>query len=211
MSSVSTSQRLVRPLHRLLALLFVVGASVFAVSAMATPARADCVCEQTETQDHVKRANAVFTGTVEEATSPSGGAANGFSGMVTVSVDRVYKGSMVTTETVDVATARAFGTCAPALQVGKRYVFFAQSDEGLSATGCGGTARSTAALVGQVKRLLGDGRLPVPEQETPVEATLTPVDTSEPTSFTRLAAPGLALVIVGLLGLALVRRVGRRP
>ena len=159
----------------------------------------------------MKRANAVFTGTVEEATTPSGGAANGFSGMVTVRVDRVYKGSMITTETVDVATARAFGTCAKALEVGGRYVFFAQSDEGLSATGCGGTTRATAALVGQVKRLLGDGRLPVPEQQAPVEATLTPVDTSEPTSFTRLAAPGLALVIVGLLGLALVRRVGRRP
>ena len=34
----------------------------------------------------------------------------------------------------------------------------------------------------------------------------TPVDTSEPETLPRAAAPGAALVLVGLLGLAVVRR-----
>lgn len=201
-----------RLLGRLLALLVLLGACAFAATpaSAAYAAPAPCSCERAETQDHVKAANAVFTGTVDEATAPSGSAANGLSGMVTVTVDRVYKGSMITTATVDVSTARAFGTCADALQQGGRYAFFVESDEGLSATGCGGTARATAALVGQVKRLLGEGRLPVPEESAPVEPAMTPVDTSDPTSLTRLAAPGVALVLIGLLGLGLVRRVGRR-
>ena len=202
---------IVSTFRRVLAVLLIVGSCAFALAAFAAPAQAACTCERTETQDHVKRANAVFTGTVDQATAPTGGAANGLSGTVTVTVDHVYKGSMITTETVDVATDRAFGTCAKALEEGGRYVFFAESDEGLSASGCGGTTRATAALVSQVKRLLGEGRLPVPQETAPVEATLTPVDTSAPASLTRLASPGLALVIVGLLGLALVRRVGRRP
>lgn len=196
--------------RRLLALLLLLGACVLGTTAVAAPAYAACSCERAETQDHVKAANAVFTGTVAQTTPPSGSAANGLSGMVTVAVDRVYKGSMITTETVDVSTARAFGTCAPALQQGGRYVFFVESDEGLSAAGCGGTARATAGLIGQVKRLLGEGRPPVLEPPAPVEPTMTPVDTSEPTSLTRLAAPGVALVLVGLLGLALVRRLSRR-
>ena len=201
------------PVGRLLALLVLLGSCVFAVTSAsaATASVAPCSCDKTETQDHVKAANAVFTGRVEQATSPSGSAANGLSGMVTVAVDRVYKGSMITTETVDVSTARAFGTCARALEEGGRYVFFVESDEGLSATGCGGTARATAALVGQVERLLGEGRLPVPLQSAPVEPVMTPVDTSEPTSLTRLAAPGAALVLIGVLGLGLVRRLRRRP
>lgn len=198
-----------RLLGRLLALLVLLGSCVFAATS-ASAAPAPCSCERAETQDHVKAANAVFTGTVDQATAPSGSAANGLSGMVTVTVDRVYKGSMITTETVDVSTARAFGTCNDALKQGGRYVFFVESDEGLSATGCGGTARATAALVGQVTRLLGEGRLPVPQQSAPVEPAMTPVDTSRPTSLTRLAAPGVALVLIGLLGLGLVRRVGRR-
>ena len=38
----------------------------------------------------------------------------------------------------------------------------------------------------------------------------TPVDTGEPQPLSRAAAPGAALVLVGLLGLVVVRGVRRR-
>lgn len=220
---------LVPTLRRLLAVLFVAGVCVLLGPAAGATAAAPCTCPAAGSapgttagttagtgtvQDHVKAASAVFTGTVEEISTPGGNAENGFSRTATVRVDTVYKPKqyeLITTETVEVMTDRAFADCAGAeLVQDESYVFFVESDEGLTATGCGGTERATARLITQVERLLGEGRAPVPPE--PTTATLTRVSTDEPASVTRLAAPGLALVIVGLLGLAVVRRLARpRP
>jgi hypothetical protein len=153
----------------------------------------------------------VFTGTVDAITLPDSSAEGGSSRTSTVRVDRVYKGEMITTATVDVVTTRSFAGCAGGeLEQDESYVFFVESDEGFTAAGCGGTQRATAGLITQVERLLGEGRTPVPPE--PPTATLTPVNTDDPASLTRVAAPGLALVIIGLLGLAVVRRLARpRP
>jgi hypothetical protein len=216
---------LVPTLRRLLAVLFVAGVCGLLGPAPGATAAAPCTCsaagsapgttaETGTVQDHVKAASAVFTGTVEGISSPGGNAENGFSRTRTVRVDTVYKPKqyeLITTETVEVMTDRAFADCAGAeLVQDESYVFFVESDEGLTATGCGGTERATARLITQVERLLGEGRAPVPPE--PTTATLTRVNPDEPASVTRLAAPGLALVIIGLLGLAVVRRLARpRP
>lgn len=170
---------------------------------------APCTCVGT-TADHTKAASAVFTGRVT-AITPPGNPDAAVARTSTVAVDWVYKPreGMITTATVEVVTPRSFGRCARSLELDRRYVFFVESDEGFTATDCGGTARATSALVTQVQGLLGDPRPPVPVVPEPVEVTLTPVSTDDPPTFTRLAAPGLALVIVGLLGLAVVRRLAR--
>jgi hypothetical protein len=148
-----------------------------------------------------KLADAVFTGTV------SNRAHRGAKVVYTVGVERIYKGEVG--ETATVTTPRKARRCGlPDLQQGGSYVFFASTagDE-LTLTSDSGTASATDARVARVERLLGAGTSPTPPE--PVQATFTMV-AGEPTSLARLAAPGVALVIVGLLGLLLVASLGRR-
>jgi hypothetical protein len=195
---------------RLLVALFVAGCCVVVT---ALPAQA-CSCVAATTQTHTKDAKAVFTGTVTTVTS-AGQAGTGSTKQAAkvthdVTVERVYKGN-ITTESVQVSTeAAGKDTCGLGeLTPGRTYLFFTQgSPDGWTADRCGGTAPASDHLVNQVVRLLGDGRPAVPPE--PPQAVFTNVSNGEPASLTRAAAPGLALVLVGLLGLVVVRRLGRR-
>jgi hypothetical protein len=127
-----------------------------------------------------------------------------------VTVDRVYKGPIdqvaVPVRTIE-GTRKRPGL--GALERGERYVFFVQlRNEVVSAGGCSGTTPATEDQVAMVVELRGNGRPAVPP--APVEANFTRVADSDPVDFTRSAAPGLALVLVGLLGLVVVRRLRRR-
>ena len=88
-------------------------------------------------------------------------------------------------------------------------MFFAVSsgDPWIAESG-GGTVPADAEVVDKVEQLLGEGRDPVPP--APESAEFTPVETGEPTTLSRAAAPGIALVLIGLLGLIVVRGLGRR-
>lgn len=173
------------------------------------PAHA-CSCVSATTASQTKAAHDVFTGTVTavmSARKPDG--QRGAIMTYDVEVDRVYKGSISSSE-VQVTSERGSSSCGLGqLPADRRYLFFAQSDgTELSADSCGGTAPASDKLVTKVQKLLGDGRGPVPPE--PEKATLTMVADAEPASLTRLAAPGVALVIAGLLGLVVVRRLGAR-
>ena len=126
-----------------------------------------------------------------------------------VQVERVFKGS-VSTETVQVTSSRTSRACERlGLDPDGDYVFFVENDgAALTADTCSGTGPASGRLVARVEAVLGEGRPPVPAQ--PEQAAFTRVADAEPPTLTRTAAPGMALVLVGLLGLVVVRRVGSR-
>jgi hypothetical protein len=161
------------------------------------------------TQADAKRASAVFTGTVTDVSRTPERREQPVIATYDVLVDRVYKGS-VGTETVQVTSRRTSKTCRRLVLGPERaYVFFVGADgSALTADTCSGTAGATGRLVAKVQRMLGDGRLPVPAR--PEQAVFTRVADAEPATLTRMAAPGVALVLVGLLGLIVVGRLGSR-
>jgi hypothetical protein len=173
------------------------------------PSQAVCRCvqQQSDVQTDIKRADAVFSGVVVKSSGTGRGTKSDFA-TYEIGADTVYKGN-VRTSTVDVRSKNDDCSLGE-LKSDKRYVFFVteQSSE-LRADRCGGTAASSGKLVRQVEQVLGDGSTlgGTTKPDEPVEVEFTKVADADPDSLTRIAAPGAALVLVGLLGLLVVRRV----
>jgi hypothetical protein len=186
--------------RRLLAAVALAGCGV---AVGAPPAVAD-------TQGDAKEASAVFTGTVTDVSVARPQGRKPATATYDVQVETVFKGS-ISTETVQVTSSRTSRACERlVLDPDRTYVFFVENDRSsLTADTCGGTRAARGRLVAGVRQLLGEGRPPVPAQ--PEQAVFTRVADAEPPTLTRTAAPGIALVLVGLLGLVVVRRVGSPP
>lgn len=185
-------------LRRLLALALTSGALV---AASAVPASAACENPGATLEQQTMRADAVFTGAVSARSVAAR------SVTYEIDVELVHKGDIGEQASVHTPSGRkACGV--PDLQDGQDYVWFVTGDgDTLTATRDGGTTRATPAHVQDVEDLLGAGTSPVPP--TPVEATFERVGDPR-TELSRLAAPGAALVIVGVLGLLFVTALGRR-
>ncbi len=167
-------------------------------------------CPFISVADSSKQARAVFTGQVTAVTKEEKPAdETGAYYLQDVTVTRVYQGD-IETESVQVRSERVPKACSLGeLAVGTEYVFFAVSsgDPWIAESG-GGTVPVDPVILEKVVRLLGEGRDPVPP--APESAEFTPVSTADPTTLSRAAAPGGALVLIGLLGLVVVRGLGRR-
>jgi hypothetical protein len=188
-------------------------ASTVTIGAVAAPAGADepaVKCPFISVADSSKAAMAVFTGQVTAVTEqekPAGEPGAYF--LQDVTVTRVYQGE-IDSENVQVRSEKVPKACSLGeLVVGTDYMFFVVSsgDPWIAQSG-GGTVPVDADVVAKVERVLGEGRDPVPP--APESAEFTPVQNGEPITLSRAAAPGLALILVGLLGLIVVRGLTRR-
>jgi hypothetical protein len=172
------------------------------------PAHA-CKCAASTTADDVAAADAVFSGTVRETRQGRADRKDGRKRLVThvVDVDRIYKAEgAVVTATVMVTSPRASAACGlGTLPAGTDFYFFAKArDAGFRATSCGGSSLATDRVRADVETVLGPGQQVVPDGEKP-ELVLTAVESSSPRTVSRVAAPGAALALIGVLGLVLLR------
>ena len=194
-------------LRRLLVLVVVALTTVIVSDASA---HAACRCKDLSLPQQVNNAGAVFSGTLTMASGPTtSGDRQTMS--YDVKVDRVYKGD-ITSPRVTVKSDASEAACGlTGMTADTRYLFFVRVSDvdaaDLFANSCGGTGPAKSARTQKIVALLGPGSTPIPP--TPEEATFTPVADAEPATLTQLAAPGAAMVLVGLLGLMVFGALGR--
>ena len=192
-----------RLIRRTLVLLIVGLTTVVVTEA---PAHA-CRCKDLTLPQEVNNASGVFSGTVTMASGPT---TSGKRQMMSydVKVDRVYKGDISSPQVTVKSDASEAACGLTGITADNRYLFFVRANgSNLLANSCGGTGPATSARTQRIVALLGAGSTPIPP--TPADPVFTPVADAEPLSLTRLAAPGAAMVLVGLLGWMILGALGR--
>lgn len=124
-----------------------------------------------------------------------------------VLVDVPITGDLAADQRVDVVLAGVEGDDEP-LRRSRRYLFFATGQGSvLRADGCDGYASGTmvdAATLEEIRAAL------TAEPETPDVVLSKPDGSDGPPDLGRIVAPGAAVSLIGILGLVLISRVGRR-
>lgn len=200
--SATTRPRTPRPVALVLApLLLLLGLLVTAPSASAVDE--PCNCTAPGVAKAVNAAQLVVAGEVTAIDDDS------VPVRLTVRLTRVHKGTVDTpTLTFDQSPTCPLST----LAMGQQWYFMPSSPAVQGqvpvVSACDGSQPVTEKVTAKVEQQLGPGD-PAPRPEAPAPV-LEKVEAEGPVRFSRLAAPGGAMVIVGLLGLLVVRRLGRR-
>lgn len=167
------------------------------------PAQACTCAPDASVRSQARDADVVFSGVLIDQ------AASRKRDTYTLDVDRIYQGRVEGTPVAVVSSARS--TCGLGrLKAERAYIVFADSTSArLESQKCTGTGRATRAYVADIERVLGPGTAipkPPPSGQDPPKPEYTRVEDAAPPEFTRLAAPGGAVVLLGLLGLILFRK-----
>lgn len=174
----------------------VASAGILAVQA---PAQAACSCKTQDLKKLTKRADVVYTGVVQGTSTSSDGKQQ-----LQVVAQRLFKGELSSAR-VTVTNSLGSSCSLGEPKEGDRWLFLTTT--AATTTSCAGTRPLRPRDLAVVQRSLGVGeRLPEPDPE---KAVRTKVEKSAPDDFARLAAPGAAAILLGLLGLAVVGRVNR--
>lgn len=196
----------IRPVRRTLAAA-ATAVAMLAVPLATAPAHAAPApgCPTTTLDQDIARAGVVFRGEVKRVGAVRGDGKQRTRAYRVLS-DRVFQSSLI--QPTVVVTARVGTKCAlPPLTKGTRYIFFVD-ERGARLMAMPATSKATSRLTRQVVNRLGSGAQPEPPP--PAAAEFTKVADATPPAVSRLLAPGAALLIIGLLGLLVVGRLGRR-
>lgn len=202
------------------ALVLPLGAATASVSAAAGPIPPDCgSLDVTDTAAVVASAEGVsdvFVGRVvrlDRVRVTPGATAGATEGpasrdlLYNVLVDVPITGDLAADQRVNVVLAGVEAGDEP-LRRSRRYLFFATgAGSTLRADGCDGYASGTmldAATLEEIRTAL------TAEPETPDVVLTKPPGSDGPPDLGRVVAPGAAVSLIGILGLVLVSRVGRK-
>lgn len=194
---------MLRDLRRLIpALAMAVALALTGVVLTQGPASA-CRCATTGVDGAIDRADLVFTGTVLSSSR------QGDRTRYRVDAETLYRGDLMSGKVV--VTSPGTSCALRSVETDERYLWFVDERRGtLTATQCSGVDRATDRRVAQVEDVLGEGEPLDAARAESAPAEFTRVADAEPRPLTRVAAPGVALVLLGLLGLLVVRRRARK-
>ena len=172
-----------------------------------SPAWAACDPAPGPLAGDLKQSDVAFTGKV---LSRQKGAAGGPTTII-VTVDRVYRGQIESE--VSVLTPATAAECGLRdVQIGADWLLVGTSSpSGVLVESDEGSRVANAAVIRQVRQVLGVGKKPIPVEPSaaPPAPQYTKVADDDPTEFWPLAMPGAAVAIAGLVVLAAARALGR--
>lgn len=211
LSGTRPSALLGRTLRPVLAALLVGLTSLLGVALAASPAHA-CSCASAPFKKQLAAAELVVVATVEVpdegepsadvTREPAPTPTEGTGEARAVIVSRVYKG---TVSNARMSVSGVDGPCGVWSGAPDQKLLLLITQGGTSA--CSGSRVADTAALEAVQAKLGVGKRVAPP--APAEVVRTPVEVDRPRDFARLAAPGAAAVLLGVLGLAVVSRVQR--